>query len=66
MEYSLPEAVLKFRQGIGRLIRSTHDKGIIAILDNRIVTKHYGRNFIESIDECPIEILTSEECFTRY
>ncbi len=66
LEYSLPEAVLKFRQGIGRLIRSTYDKGIIAILDNRIVTKHYGRNFIESIDECPIEILTSEECFTRY
>lgn len=63
LEYSLPEAVLKFRQGVGRLIRSTNDKGIIAILDNRIITKQYGRNFIDSIDECPIEILTSDEYY---
>ena len=39
MEYSLPEAVLKFRQGIGRLIRSEQDKGIVVVLDNRIVGK---------------------------
>jgi ATP-dependent DNA helicase DinG len=66
LEYSLPEAVLKFRQGVGRLIRSTNDKGIIAILDNRIITKHYGRNFIDSIDECPIEILSSDESFYHF
>jgi len=66
LEYSLPEAVLKFRQGVGRLIRSTNDKGIIAILDNRIITKQYGRNFIDSIDECPIEILTSDESFSHF
>src|SRR3989441_7915056 len=44
-EYSLPEAVLKFRQGVGRLIRSKTDKGIVVILDNRVLTKKYGRVF---------------------
>jgi len=56
-EYSLPEAILKFRQGIGRLIRHKTDKGIIAILDNRIITKTYGKYFLNSIDECEIEII---------
>ena len=51
--YSLPEAVLKFKQGIGRLIRKKNDKGIIVILDSRIITKHYGKMFINSIPECP-------------
>jgi ATP-dependent DNA helicase DinG len=44
-EFSLPEAVLKLRQGVGRLIRTKGDHGIIVILDNRIVTKPYGRAF---------------------
>lgn len=57
MDYSLPEAVLKFRQGIGRLIRHKTDTGIIAVLDPRIITKSYGKHFIGSIDECPIEII---------
>jgi len=48
-EYSLPEAVLKFRQGVGRLIRSRTDSGIIVVLDRRIVAKSYGRVFLESI-----------------
>ncbi len=56
-EYSLPEAILKFRQGIGRLIRHKTDKGIIAILDNRIITKTYGKYFLNSIDECEVEIV---------
>ncbi|MDQ3021401.1 MAG: DEAD/DEAH box helicase [Bacteroidota bacterium] len=56
-EYSLPEAILKFRQGIGRLIRHKSDKGIIAILDNRIITKTYGKYFLNSIDECEVEIV---------
>jgi len=56
-EYSLPEAILKFRQGIGRLIRHRTDKGIIAILDNRIITKSYGKYFLNSIDECEIEVM---------
>ena len=48
-DYSIPDAVLRFRQGIGRLIRSKTDKGIIAILDKRVVSKFYGRNFLNSI-----------------
>ena len=56
-EYSLPEAILKFRQGIGRLIRHTTDKGIIAILDSRIITKSYGKYFLNSLDECEVEII---------
>jgi ATP-dependent DNA helicase DinG len=56
-EYSLPEAVLKFRQGVGRLIRSKTDKGIVVILDNRVLTKNYGRVFLESLPKCPVEIV---------
>jgi ATP-dependent DNA helicase DinG len=56
-EYSLPEAILKLRQGIGRLIRTKSDKGIIVILDNRIVTKPYGRAFMQALPKCPVEIM---------
>ncbi len=56
-DYSLPEAILKFRQGVGRLIRNNTDEGIIAVLDNRILSKPYGRHFLNSIDECPVTIL---------
>lgn len=57
MEYSVPEAILKLRQGVGRLIRSTKDKGIVAILDNRIVTRRYGRVFIDALPDAPLEII---------
>lgn len=57
MDYSLPEAILKFRQGIGRLIRHKTDTGIIAVLDPRILTKSYGKHFLNSIDECPVETI---------
>lgn len=56
-EYSLPEAILKFRQGIGRLIRSQTDQGIVAILDNRVITKPYGKAFLAILPECPLEIV---------
>ena len=56
-EYSLPEAILKLRQGVGRLIRTKSDHGIIVILDNRIVTKPYGRAFMSALPKCPVEIL---------
>ena len=49
MDYSVPEAVVKLRQGVGRLIRSARDKGIVAVLDNRVVTKRYGRIFMEAL-----------------
>ena len=51
-EYSLPEAILKFRQGFGRLIRSKSDRGLVVIMDNRINTKRYGQDFINSIPSC--------------
>jgi ATP-dependent DNA helicase DinG len=51
-DYQLPEAVLKLKQGFGRLIRTSRDRGRVAILDPRIVTKHYGRTFLESLPEC--------------
>ncbi len=54
-DYSIPDAVLKFRQGIGRLIRSKTDTGIIVVLDPRIVSKQYGRTFLSSIPPCPVE-----------
>ena len=52
-DYSLPEAVLKFRQGTGRLIRSRQDSGMIVVLDSRINTKRYGRTFINSLPPYP-------------
>lgn len=51
-EYTLPEAILKFRQGIGRLVRSRDDRGIIVVLDARIVRASYGRSFMGSIPDC--------------
>ena len=48
-EYSLPEAVLKFRQGAGRLIRSREDRGIIVLLDRRVISKYYGKIFLNSL-----------------
>ena len=54
-EYSLPEAVLKFRQGFGRLIRSQTDEGIVVVLDSRLLTKWYGRVFLRSLPEGPVD-----------
>ncbi len=56
-EFTLPEAVLKFRQGIGRLIRTKTDTGIVVILDNRILLKKYGRAFLDALPKCPVEIV---------
>ena len=54
-EYSLPEAILKFKQGFGRLIRSRTDRGAVVILDARIVNKSYGKRFIDALPPMPIE-----------
>ena len=53
-EYYLPEAILKFRQGFGRLIRTASDRGIVAILDRRVLSKQYGRLFLESLPACTV------------
>jgi DNA polymerase-3 subunit epsilon/ATP-dependent DNA helicase DinG len=51
-QYYLPEAILKFRQGFGRLIRTQSDRGVVVILDRRVLTKQYGRLFLESLPGC--------------
>jgi ATP-dependent DNA helicase DinG len=56
-EYSLPEAILKLRQGVGRLIRTKTDEGIIVILDNRILSKSYGKSFLQALPPCPMEMV---------
>jgi len=54
-EYFIPKAVIKFKQGFGRLIRSRNDKGIVICMDNRIINKRYGQVFLNSIpDKCPV------------
>lgn len=54
MNYFLPEAILKLRQGFGRLIRTKTDKGMVAILDSRILNKNYGKFFLDSLPKCPV------------
>jgi Rad3-related DNA helicase/REP element-mobilizing transposase RayT len=56
-EFSLPEAILKFRQGVGRLIRTKTDTGIVAVLDNRILVKKYGQAFLDALPKCSVEIV---------
>jgi ATP-dependent DNA helicase DinG len=56
-ELSLPEAILKFRQGVGRLIRTKNDTGIVVILDNRVLAKQYGRSFLNALPSCPVEVM---------
>lgn len=56
-EFSLPEAILKFRQGVGRLIRTKSDTGIVVVLDNRVLAKQYGRSFLNALPACPVEVV---------
>ncbi len=55
--YALPEAILKFRQGAGRLIRKNSDSGVITILDSRVMSRSYGRSFVSSLARCPVDIM---------
>lgn len=54
MEYTVPQAVIRFRQGFGRLIRRRSDRGAVVVLDNRIVTRRYGRVFLDSLPGVPV------------
>ncbi len=56
-DYQLPCAILKFKQGFGRLIRSKTDTGIVVVLDSRIITKPYGRQFLAAVPKCRMEIV---------
>ncbi len=65
MEYTVPQAVIKFKQGFGRLIRNKTDYGAITILDSRIASKPYGRIFLSSLPDCQVVIGDSEQVFGR-
>ncbi len=60
VEYSVPEAVLKLRQGVGRLIRTAKDKGMVVLLDNRVVTKPYGKTFLNALPDAPIKVVNQK------
>jgi ATP-dependent DNA helicase DinG len=67
-EYQLPLSVLRFRQGIGRLIRRFDDYGVIAVLDSRIVRKAYGKLFLDSMPPAPVvfNLLEVQQFFERH
>jgi ATP-dependent DNA helicase DinG len=54
-DYTIPEAMLRFRQGFGRLIRSKQDRGVIVLLDRRILSKSYGQQFLDALPDCTIQ-----------
>jgi ATP-dependent DNA helicase DinG len=63
MEYSVPQAIIKLKQGFGRLIRSRSDQGIVVILDPRVATKRYGRLFLEALPECRLVTVGAADRF---
>ena len=65
LEYIVPTAVLKFKQGFGRLIRTRTDRGAVLILDSRIVSKSYGRYFLDSLPECHKVARRTEEVIEK-
>lgn len=62
-DYQIPEAILRLRQGVGRVLRTATDRGIVVLLDPRIVRKPYGKRFLQALPECPIFV--SEQGRTR-
>jgi len=60
-DYQLPSAIIKFKQGFGRLIRSKSDTGIVVILDSRIVSKPYGAKFLAAIPKCKKNIVAGKK-----
>ena len=63
MEYSVPQAILKFKQGFGRLIRTRLDFGVVLVLDKRIITKFYGKLFLASLPDCRVIVGKGIEIF---
>jgi len=54
-QLALPQAIQRLQQGFGRLIRAHEDRGVVAILDPRVVTKGFGSQILKSLPECPVE-----------
>lgn len=65
-EITLPEAVVKFRQGVGRLVRTKEDKGLVTILDARVLTKPYGRRFLRSLPKSKFIRMRREDREDRF
>jgi ATP-dependent DNA helicase DinG len=61
LDYQLPSAIIKFKQGFGRLIRSKTDTGIVVILDSRVVNKPYGQKFLAAIPKCKMKIVDAKK-----
>ncbi|MCB9490544.1 MAG: hypothetical protein H6674_00575 [Dehalococcoidia bacterium] len=59
-EYALPQAVLRFRQGFGRLIRGSTDRGVFVVLDSRIVRRQYGETFLEGLPDCEVRTMKAD------
>lgn len=59
--YALPSAVIRFRQGFGRLIRSSEDRGVVVVLDNRLIGKWYGRAFLSSLPDVNLTVESSSQ-----
>jgi ATP-dependent DNA helicase DinG len=55
-EYALPQAILKLKQGFGRLIRTRTDTGVVVVLDKRLVTMRYGKQFLAALPDVPLEV----------
>lgn len=64
-DFQLPEAVIKFRQGFGRLIRTATDRGVVLVTDPRMTTKPYGKTFMESLPDCPKKIISAKRFNSR-
>ena len=64
-EYALPQAVLRLRQGFGRLIRTKTDKGVVVILDRRILSRSYGKTFLNSIPPVEVETPRLDQLFDK-
>jgi ATP-dependent DNA helicase DinG len=65
IDYTVPQAVIRFRQGFGRLIRNRTDRGVVLILDSRVVRRGYGRMFLASLPDVPVATLPTTELLMR-
>lgn len=65
MDYALPQAVIRFKQGFGRLIRRASDRGIIVLFDRRIISARYGKVFLDSLPKVPVKVLQKAEMLTE-
>ena len=65
LEYAVPQAVIRFRQGFGRLIRQQTDRGIVLILDSRVIRRGYGRLFLDSLPDVPVATMPGAELLQK-